>query len=98
MTGVKLQILLKQPADPQELDQIEGLVRKLGAEPTGRGTISLSAVMPRERFEKLFKKSFEGASRFAADATKAAVLPVPEELREHVESISETPIHIPMKK
>jgi hypothetical protein len=98
MTGVKLQILLKQPANAQELEKIERLIGTMGAELTGRGAVTLSAVMPRERFEKVFNKRFEGTSGFVADPGKASVLPVPEALRDHVESISETPVHIPMKE
>jgi len=93
MSSVKLQVLLKGSLSGEQLKTVEHHLQKLGAEITGRGSVSLSAVMPREHFEKVFSMPVQSESAFAANPSSAPDLPVPSEIREHVESISQAPAH-----
>ena len=97
MNSVKLQILLNNDLSVHQVQYVEDHLRKIGAEITGRGAVTLSAVMPRQLFERTFSKQFTGEAGFVASPTRAADLPVPAELREQVQSISETPTHTPME-
>ena len=57
---------------------------------TAAGSVTLSATVSPEDFERLFGQPFAGHG-FAADLASAAALPVPAALRAGIESISTTP-------
>jgi len=94
MDSIKLQVLLKRPLRPDELQRVDRALTEIGATITGRGTVTLSATMPKDQFEKTFSTRFEGRSGFSLGPESAAILPVPPELHDYVDSISETPRHI----
>jgi hypothetical protein len=97
MNTVKLQILLKRPMGSEELDKVEQLLGNVGATVTARGAVTLSATVPAERFEKVFAKPFKGQSGFVSAPESASTLPIPADLTDYIESISETPRHVQMK-
>lgn len=96
MDVIKLQILLIHPLPADELAKVEEQLATMGATVTARGAITLSATIPVERYQAAFGQPFTGSVGFAADPMAAATLPVPEVLKKHVESISQTPAHIRM--
>jgi hypothetical protein len=61
---VKLQILLKRPLMPADGVALEERLAKFGIEVTGRGGVTLSGVIPRDRFEDTFGHRFAGGGRF----------------------------------
>ena len=96
MKDVKLQILLKRAMRSDEIALIEELLAKVGAAVTGRGSLTLSATIPREQFEKVFSKKFEGQSGFTSERSMGTTLPLPPELKDYIDTISETPPHLRM--
>jgi len=96
MSDVILQLLFRRPLDAESLRKVQSVLEKMGAHVTGAGAVTLSARMTSEDFEKAFsRKPAEAAARSkpADDLT----VPIPAELTELVESISQAPSHLPMK-
>src|SRR6266508_1811235 len=96
MSDVRLQFLLKRHLDTEEMMKIEELVARLGARVTGRGQLTLSARMPRQQFEKVFGTASASREALAANRGDELTLPVPAELTDYVESVSQAPLHLRM--
>jgi hypothetical protein len=95
---VKLQMLMKRPMHAEELATIERALADLGAAVTARGTVTLSATMPQQRFEEVFAKPFAGRSGFASSEGIGTTRSVPPALGDYIETISETPRHMRMSQ
>jgi hypothetical protein len=83
----------------ESVAQVQRLAAELGLEPTGTGRASLSFRVSPDQFRKLFGTAAAAVPerpRGAADAGtpagyEAADLPVPQALRQYVESVSVVP-------
>ena len=98
MDAIKLQVLLKRPVTHSEMTEIRQHLSELGMDITGQGTITLSAVIPEQRFEEAFSKRFKGTSGFLDSPEATTTLRIPENLQDYIESITETPRHIRMAR
>jgi hypothetical protein len=74
MDSIKLQISQKRPLQPDELERVEGALAAISATISGRGSVTLSATMPKDQFEKAFSKQLEGRSGFSLSQESAASL------------------------
>jgi len=94
MDRVRLQILLKKPlADDTSLVP---LLEQHGLKITGTGVTTVTATVSQERYKKMFGKSPDVRSGFSTGI--GDVLAVPDALAPYVESISETPKHLPLSE
>ena len=75
---------------------VKKIAQGLGIVPTAEGTASISAETDAATFQSLFGTAPDDGL-FANPAT-SPTLPVPEPLREHVESISVAPRHVYMNR
>ena len=83
----KVQILLREPWRNKEgVAVVRKIAESLGIEPTASGVATVSGRIGRGAFESLF----------GMGAETAPALPIPELLREYVESITIAPPHIYM--
>jgi len=96
MSDVRLQLLCRRPLDADGVRKVESVLAKMGAQVTGRGAMTFSARIGRELFKKVFSATPAQAARPANPADDLAV-PVPTELGDLVESITQAPTHLPMK-
>ena len=88
---LQLQILLRKPwRNEQGVANVRKIGASLGIEPTVSGAATVSGRIERRTFETLFAIQPEGA---AAEGIAARALPIPESLREYVESITIAPPH-----
>jgi hypothetical protein len=97
----KLQILLrKEYRKPEGIAAVKQIVSGFGIEPTSTGLASLSGEISQEAFESMFSSTARPSSppmtveAGGASNSEYRELPVPERLREYVESITVAPPHI----
>ncbi len=87
----QVQILLRKPwRTDQGVANVRRIGVSLGIEPTGSGAATVSGRIKGRTFEALFAMQAE-AAKAAGLATPA--LPIPEALKEYVESITVVPPH-----
>jgi hypothetical protein len=100
---VKVQLLLRKESRNREgIATVKKIATSLGIKPTASGTAAVSGELTPEAFETLFAQEVRevasrppGGSDFGSPGgTASASLVVPEQLREHVESITVAPVHI----
>lgn len=94
MDRVKLQIVLKEPLSDEAYRPLAMQLEKCGLEITGHGVMTVTATISPERYREMFGKTPNARSGFAAGI--GDVLAVPEALASYVESITDTPRHIPL--
>ncbi len=99
---LKLQILLrKEYRKPEGIAAVKQIVSGLGIEPTSTGLASLSGQISQEAFESMFSSTVRASSPQPMTAEPGGAsnseyreLPVPEPLKDYVESITVAPPHI----
>jgi hypothetical protein len=96
-TTIKLQVLLREPWRTAEgVGRARALMAELGMTPTAEGRATISAEIGRDEFATLFQRSVEEIAPQAPSGRDfgrsgghiSGELPVPEPLREYVESIT----------
>jgi hypothetical protein len=94
---VRLQLLLKpEKRNPHASGEASHAVQRLGMHLSGSGLATLSARVGRADFERIFGRAPElpnAGTGGNKPVSSAAELPIPDELKEHVESITEAPEH-----
>jgi len=98
----KLQILLrKEYRKPEGIAAVNQIVSGLGIRPTGTGFASLSGEISQQAFESMFSSSERTGSPQpmttepgSAGSSEYRELPVPEALKDYVESITVAPPHV----
>ena len=89
---MKLQILLrKDKRTPEGVAAVRRILESLGITPSASGSATVSATVESGRLETIFGQTGPVA-QFQTDT-----LPIPESLKEYVESISVAPRHIYME-
>jgi len=94
---IKLQILLHQPWRTSEgIERVRELIKSLGIKPTVDGRTTVSAEISKDAFDAIFKIPVQkvaaqppGSRDFGrSGGDVSGDLPIPEALREYVESIT----------
>lgn len=94
---IKLQVLLHKPRrNPEGIAKVQSLMQSLGITTTASGAATVSAEIDPTSVESVFgtRLSADEKQSFAKGATETLEFPVPESLREFVESITVAPRHI----
>lgn len=83
---VKLQVLLRRDQrTPIAVERVRKILQSLGIDPTASGLASVSAAVDMDRFRLIFGSSSPAAS------LQAETIPVPDSLKQYVESITVAP-------
>ena len=94
---MKLQLLVRpQYRSPEGIAAVKAKAQTLGIIPTAQGAATISAEADADTFQSLFGTP-PNESLFNNPST-SPTLPVPEPLKEHVESVSVAPRHVYMNK
>jgi hypothetical protein len=94
---LRLQLLLHPDRrTPEAVAAVKQILGSLGIVPTAAGAATISAEVDANTFQTLFGESPD-ESRFA-DPAKSKALPIPEPLKNYVQSITVAPRHIYMNK
>lgn len=100
---VKLQILLRQPWRTADgVERVRTLASALGIKPTAEGRATISGELGEQAFEAMFHTSLQKVSPqppSTADFGRsggyvADDLPIPDELKEYIESITVAPPYV----
>lgn len=104
-TMIKLQILIRQPWRTVEgVERVRGVASSLGIKPTAAGRATISAEVGEQGFEAMFHRPLQevlpqppGSSDFGrSGGYVSGDLPIPEPLKEYIESITVAPPYIRM--
>jgi hypothetical protein len=92
---VKLQVLLlSQHRNPEGLAKVRQASAVLGIRPTAQGEATISADVDEQTYKSIF-----GEYLSTQDVSfQSGSLPIPESLKEYVQSISIAPLHIYMDR
>jgi hypothetical protein len=92
---VKLQVLLlSQHRNPEGLAKVRKASAVLGIRPTAQGEATISADVDEQTYKSIF-----GEYLSTQDVSfQSGSLPIPESLKEYVQSISIAPLHIYMDR
>jgi len=102
---IKLQILLRQPwRNSEGVERVRGVASALGIKPTAEGRATISAEVGEQAFKAMFHTPAKpipaqppgGSDYGRSGGYISGDLPIPEPLKEYIESITVAPSHIRM--
>jgi hypothetical protein len=102
---IKLQILLRQPwRNAEGVEHVREVASSLGIQPTAEGRATISAEVGEQAFETMFHTPVQklmpqppsGSDYGRSGGSVSGDLPIPEPLKEYIESITVAPPHIRM--